>query len=171
MRTRALVIVTLHVDADHGLLVVAAFGGATIDRAVVASPAWQRLGPAAWAAYSRHADLGNGRIVYAIYGIGLAAFAIAAAISYRFDRHPPRRAGIPIYLSALAAIGVIATTIKAAPIMLGLPDLDDDVAALHTAFDEFTFWGLYIRGALGALAFLASLWALAAYPQKAVDPR
>ena len=99
LRTRALVIVTV---------VVATFGGATIDRAVVASPAWQRLGPAAWAAYSRHADLGNGRIVYAIYGIGLAAFAIAAAISYRFDRHAPRRAGIPIYLSALAAIGVIA---------------------------------------------------------------
>jgi hypothetical protein len=163
VRTRAL---------TAGTIVVAAFGGAMIDRAIVATPAWQRLGPAAWAAYSRHADLGNGRIVYPIYGIGLAVLAIAAALSYRFDRGAPRRAGIPIYLSALCAIGVVATTIKAAPIMLGVPD-HTDALALQDAFDEFTLWGIYIRGALGVLALLASLWALAVYsrdPESAERP-
>ena len=80
--TRALII---------GTVVVAAFGGALIDRAVVATPAWEQLGPAAWAAYSCHADLGNGLIAYPIYGIGLAVLAIAAAISYRLDVARPDR--------------------------------------------------------------------------------
>jgi hypothetical protein len=152
--TRALII---------GGIVVGAFGGAIIDRAIVATPAWDRLGPEAWATYSRYADLGNGRIVYSIYGIGLAVLAVAAVISYRFDRGAPRRAGPPIYLAAVGAVGVIATTIKAAPIMLGVPDLDTNVS-LQDAFDQFTLWGLYIRGAMGALALLASVWALAVYP-------
>jgi hypothetical protein len=157
--TRALII---------GSIVVGAFGGAIIDRAVVATPAWERLGPEAWADFSRYADLGNGRIVYSIYGIGLAVLAIAAAISYRFDRGARRLAGPPIYLAAGCAVGVIATTIKAAPIMLGVPDLDADAVALQNAFDQFTFWGLYIRGAFGALALFASTWALAVYPR--ADP-
>jgi hypothetical protein len=151
--TRALII---------GSIVVGAFGGAITDRAVVATPAWEQLGPEAWADFSRYADLGNGRIVYSIYGIGLAVLAVAAAISHRFDRGAPRRAGLPIYLAALGALGVIATTIKAAPIMLGVPDQTDAVA-LQNAFDQFTLWGIYIRGALGALALLASVWALAVY--------
>jgi hypothetical protein len=154
--TRALII---------GSILVGAFGGAIVDRAVVGSPAWRQLGPVAWAAYSRHADLGNGTFVYSIYGIGLVVFTVAAAVSYRFDHGAPRRAGPPIYLAAVAAVGVIATTIKAAPVMRGVPDLGNDVAALQDAFDQFTFWGLYIRGAFGVLALLASIWALANYPR------
>jgi hypothetical protein len=154
--TRALII---------GSVVIGAFGGAMLDRAIVATPAWRQLGPVAWAAYSRHADLGNGLIVYPIYGIGLAVLTIAAAIVYRLDRAAPRLAGPPVYLAALCAIGVIATTIKAAPIMLGVPDLNANTVALQNAFDQFTFWGVYIRGALGALALLASTWALAVYPR------
>jgi hypothetical protein len=46
--------------------------------------------------------------------------------------------------------------------MLGVPDHTDAVA-LQDAFDQFTMWGIYIRGAPGALALLASVWALAVY--------
>jgi hypothetical protein len=149
-----------------GSIVIGAFGAAIVDRALVATPAWRELGPQAWAAYSRQADLGNGFIVYPIYGIGLAVLAVAAAISYRFDRQAPRHAGPPIYLAAVCGVGVIATTFIAAPIMLGVPDLENDGAALQDAFDRFTFWGVYVRGALGALALFASIWALAVYPWK-----
>jgi hypothetical protein len=149
-----------------GSVVIGAFGAAIVDRAFVATPAWRELGPQAWAAYSRHADLDNGLIVYPIYGIGLAVLAVAAAISYRFDRQAPRRAGRPIYLAALCAVGVIATTFMAAPIMLGVPAIEHDGVALQDAFDRFTFWGVYVRGSLGVLALLASILALAAYPRK-----
>jgi hypothetical protein len=155
--TRALII---------GTVVIGAFGGgAIVDRAVIATPAWRELGSATWAAYSRHADLDNGFVVYPVYGIGLTVFTIAAAISYRLDRGAPRPAGPPIYLAALCALGVVATTIKAAPIMLGVPDLDTDSVALQNAFDRFTLWGVYVRGAFGTLALLAGIWALAAYPR------
>jgi hypothetical protein len=146
-------------------IVIGAFGGTLVDRALVATPAWARVGPVAWAAYSCRADLGNGLIVYPIYGVGLAVVTIAAAISYRLDERVPRHAGPPIYLAALCAVGVIATTIKAAPIMLGVPDLGTNAVALQNAFDQFTFWGVYARGALGILALIASIWALCVYPQ------
>src|SRR5262249_5424918 len=73
--------------------------------------------------------------------------------------------GPAVYLAALSAIGVIATTIKAAPTMLGVPNRDTDAVALQNAFDQFTLWGVYIRGAFGSLALLASIWALGVYPR------
>jgi hypothetical protein len=38
-------------------LVDCILAGANVNRAVVEMPAWQRTGPVAWAAFSRHADL------------------------------------------------------------------------------------------------------------------
>jgi hypothetical protein len=38
--------------------------GGNIDRAFVAMPAWQQIGATSWAEFSRHADLGNGLILY-----------------------------------------------------------------------------------------------------------
>jgi hypothetical protein len=65
-----------------GNVVIAAFGlGMTVDRAVVGTPAWRHLGAGAWAAYSRHADLGNGLIAYPLYGGGVTVLAVAAAVS------------------------------------------------------------------------------------------
>jgi hypothetical protein len=53
-------------SVTRGLLIastaVGGLMGSLLDRAVVATPAWRKLGPVAWAAYSRHADLGNGQI-------------------------------------------------------------------------------------------------------------
>ncbi|MGH3784429.1 MAG: hypothetical protein ACRDRO_28360 [Pseudonocardiaceae bacterium] len=46
--------------------------------------------------------------------------------------------------------------------MLGVAHLGDDTAALQRAFDQFTFWGVYVRGAVMGLAFVSTLWALIA---------
>ena len=159
----------------HGLLiatvVVSGFGEALIDRSLVATTAWTALGAGAWRDYSRHADLGNGEILYPIYGFGLLTLALATAISHRFDPRAPRTASPPIYLTALFAVGVLATSAKAAPIILSITDLGEDTTALQHAFDQFTLWGVYVRGALAVLAFLASVWALAIYPRTTSDQR
>jgi hypothetical protein len=152
--TRGLVIATI----------VVAGLASPLDRVVVGIPAWQDLGAEAWAAYSRHADLGAGLIVYPIAGIGLAVLAIAAAISYRADRGTSPAARLLIYMAAIGAIGVMATTAVAAPIMLSVPDLGDP-AALTDAFDRFSLWGLQVRGAFWALVFLTSVGALAVLPR------
>jgi hypothetical protein len=63
------------------LLASLAVGGLTsgLNRAVVDTPAWQRLGAQAWADFSRHADLGPGVLVYSLENIPHAVLALAAA--------------------------------------------------------------------------------------------
>jgi hypothetical protein len=54
----------------------------------------------------------------------------------------------------------MATTLMAAPIVLGVDDLHD-ANSLQRAFERFTLWGIYVRGGFFAAAFLSSVWALA----------
>ncbi|WP_333894225.1 hypothetical protein [Mycolicibacterium gadium] len=140
--------------------VVGGLFGSLLDRALVATPAWRHLGVQGWADYSRHADLGSGKIVYPVCAILLWALIFAAAVSHRFDRSAPRATGVPIYLAALLSVGAIIATIIAAPIMLSVASLGNDPAALQSAFDRFTLWGVYIRGAFFALSFLCAVWAV-----------
>jgi hypothetical protein len=67
---------------------------------------------------------------------------------------------VPIYLAALFTVGAIIATIIAAPIMLSVGSLGNDPGALQSAFDRFTLWGVYIRGAFFALSFVCTVWAL-----------
>lgn len=149
-------------------LVVLGLFGSSIDRVVVATPAWEHLGALDWAAYSRHADLGNGLILYPIIGILPTVLAIAAAITHRLDRAAPRPATAPIYLAALSMIGVMVTTAVAAPIMLNVGNLGNDKGALQQAFDQFTLWGVQVRAGFFAAAFLATVWAVAALARRPI---
>ena len=69
--------------------VVGGLFGSLLDRALVATPAWRHLGVQAWVDYSRHADLGPGKIAYPIGAILLWALIFAAAVSNNRDRSAP----------------------------------------------------------------------------------
>jgi hypothetical protein len=151
----------------RGLLVAATLlggflAGGNVDRGIVQNGAWRALGASAWAAYSRQADLSlHGFVLYPLLGIGGALLSVAAAASYRRDRPTTRAAHVPVYgAAALTLMGLLATT-QAAPIMLSVPQLAEDPAALQRAFEGFAFWG-GIRGVLQVLAFVANLWSLVA---------
>jgi hypothetical protein len=144
--------------------------GWMLDRALVATPAWRHLGVHAWAEYSRHADLGTGYIVYPVCAILLWALIFAAAVSQYLDRSAPGGTGLPIYLAALFSIGAISATIVAAPIMQSVGSLGNDPGALQSAFDRFTLWGVYVRGACFALGFVCTVWALAVTAARARQP-
>jgi len=143
-----------------GSVVMMGLLGGGVGRALIDTPAWQRLGVGAWADYSRQADLGNGLIIYPVFGIGTLILVFGAAISYRFDRRANPAAAPAIYTAALALVGAAVTTAKAAPIMLSISGLRDASPALAQAFEDFTLWGVYVRGAFFAIAFFASLWAV-----------
>ena len=135
-----------------------------LDRALVATDAWRHLGVQAWADYSRHADLENGLVVYPIGAILCWALVFAAALAYRLDRSAPRQVGLPIYLAAAGAVGAIITTTVAAPVMMHVGELSDtDTAALRDAFETFTLWGVYVRGACFAMILVCLVWALVTY--------
>jgi hypothetical protein len=68
------------------ILFSGALAGGNIDRAFVAMPAWQQIGAVAWADFSRHADLGNGLILYPVEAIGAALLSLIAAIGFHFDK-------------------------------------------------------------------------------------
>ena len=146
------------------LIVVGQLLGTIADslaRTLVEMPAWRHLGPEAWAAFSRNADLGNGRIMYPLAGIGGTLLILAAAITFRLSSRRPLVVAIPLYGAALMAICVMLTTTQAAPIMLGLHRIGNDPTALRRAFEEFYRWDS-IRAVFGALAGCAEIWALVA---------
>ncbi len=145
------------------LLVAAAFDGLSgsgIDRVIVQMPAWQHVGPLAWAAFSRWADLGtNGLIFYPLEKIGGTVFSVVAAIVFLIGRQRlPREGAFPIYGAALFAISSLIITTQAAPLMMSTAQSNDPVALQH-ALNGFEFWEA-LRAAVQALAFCCLLWAL-----------
>jgi hypothetical protein len=147
----------------HLLIAAAVMGGllagADLDREVVAMPAWQRIGAEAWATFSRHADLGNGLVLYPVVAIGSFLLTLAATVSLHLDRAASGRIAFTLYGASLLAAAGLLCTLKAAPIMLGIAQLDDP-AALRQAFEGFRHWGS-VRAVYQVLAFLAAVWALA----------
>jgi hypothetical protein len=132
--------------------------GLDIDRAFIAMPAWERLGPSAWAEYSRHADLGGGLLLYPAAAILGLVFTLAALAGLRGEPGN-RKARLLLVLAALLSLGGLAFTLKAAPLMLGIRDLSDP-EILRRHFEGFRFWG-NLRGACQVPAFLAQIGALA----------
>lgn len=133
--------------------------GADVDRYTVQVPAWRRLGVEAWAAYSQSADLINGRVVYPFLGIGLALFTVCAVLAFLRDGRVPKTAAIPLYSAATLAVLGLVTTAFAAPVMLALPQIGANHAALQVSFETFHFWG-FLRSVVQAMAFAASVWAM-----------
>jgi hypothetical protein len=159
--------------ATRILLISAVFisgllAGLNVDRAFVAMPAWQQVGPIVWAEFSRHADLGNGLILYPAEAFGSVVLTVAAAIGLHFERNTSRAAAALLYGAVLLAALGLLFTIKAAPIMLGIRNVDDPLD-LQGAFEGFRYWG-NLRGICQAPAFLAQLATLAALWRAAKSP-
>lgn len=134
---------------------------AALNRTLVEMPAWQHLGPEAWATFSRMADLGNGEILYPLVGIGGTLSVLAAAVVFRFTSRRPWSVALPLYGTALMAVCGLLITTQAAPIMLSLHRIGDDPIALRQAFEGFYRWDS-IRAVFGALGSCFEIWALVA---------
>lgn len=134
--------------------------GADLDRALVAMPAWQRVGAIEWAMFSRHADLANGLILYPFEAIGGVLLMIGAIASFRAAGNGQRATMRLLYIAVVLAITGLLLTIKAAPIMLGIRNLSDPVA-LKQAFYGFLFWG-NLRSVFQIATFVSLVCALAA---------
>jgi hypothetical protein len=134
--------------------------GMNVDRAVVAMPAWRRVGPVAWAEFSRRADLGNGKVVYPAEAVGGFLLILAALTTALVEGRALGAAVLPLAVAAIFAAAGLVFTVKAAPFMLGIHS-EADPARLARAFAGFLFWG-NLRGVCQVMAFLACVWALAA---------
>lgn len=145
-------------------LVVMAFvvglgAGICFDVATVKLPTRHRIGPVAYAHFARGNDLGNGLKVYPFVVVGGGLLLIALTIAAHVSGQPSaiRR---PLYAAALSAVGVLAATAKAAPVMWSLKTTPDDAQVLAQKLDLFAYWHSW-RMAFQIAAFVALLWALA----------
>jgi hypothetical protein len=150
------------ITAILAVLAVATGGpaaGFTVDRSVVALPAWHRVGVDAWATFSRRADLGNGLVFYPIAGVSTWLLSIATAVSYAIEGGASTAAGA-VYVAAGLAFAPALATSQAAPSMLRIRD-SHDKDDLTSALARFTRWN-HIRAVAQSAAFAANLWALVA---------
>ena len=141
-------------------LVVESLAGG-LGRTLVEMPAWRRLGPEAWASFSRLADLGNGEIVYSIFGIGGMLLTLGAALAFYRAQERSLSASATVYGAAFLEICVLVLTTRAAPNMLSLRHIGTNHALLLNAFDGFDKWDS-IRAFVGTVGHYASIWSLVA---------
>lgn len=126
----------MSVPITRGLIVTAtAVGGIaaglSLDKSLVQLPAWRRIGPTGWAAYSRVADLGNGLVFYPFVGVVTLVADLAAVVAAWLDPLTPRPVAIACSTAAVLVVGHSLATSRAAPVMLAVGRRGDDEAALR----------------------------------------
>ncbi|HEX5184995.1 MAG TPA: hypothetical protein VFW19_17795 [Allosphingosinicella sp.] len=133
--------------------------GMSLDQAIKQLPARHKIGIAAFSAYSRAGDHGNGLWLYPAVGIGALICSIVAAISGNISASPPA-AIIPLDTSAGLAILHSLATARAAPLNLSQKRYPlTDETNLARIFDGFARWNA-LRAVLQVLNFVAGLWAI-----------
>ena len=136
--------------------------GGNVDRMLVATPAWGQIGLAAWADFSRHADLGNGIFVYPTMAIGGTFISIAAAVLFIYATHLRNRVSLPIIFAAALRLAALPFSLEATPFMMSLRHINAaDMVALGDAFSGAHFWGR-LQGIFHVAAFCANLWSIVA---------
>lgn len=141
-------------SAINGLL-----AGLNTDTALVKLPARRRIGASSYATFARGNDLGNGRVVYPLLGVGAALLTVlATALAYA--EHSSLEVLVLLSLASLLSLLHTFATTRAAPVMLSLKDASDDEATLSAKLDRFAGWHA-VRTAFQVLAFFVLLWALA----------
>lgn len=145
---------TLLAAAANGLL-----AGLSMEVALVKLPSRRRIGPVAYAAFARGADLGNGRVVYPAVAVGAALLTFAATLAAFLGRSAAN-ATLSLSVASVTSVLHFAATARAAPIMLGIGRAPDDPGVLQPRLDAFARWHA-VRAALQVLTFFVLLWALA----------
>ncbi|HEV7235439.1 MAG TPA: hypothetical protein VGN15_04605, partial [Ktedonobacteraceae bacterium] len=137
--------------ALNGVLV-----GASLDQSIKQLPARHRIGPIAFSAYSRAADLGNGIVWYVFLGVSSALVTIAAAVLTFVAGNLQT---LPILIAAILSVLHSIATSQAAPTNFRQRKVANDEAALTAVFNTFERWQT-VRAILQTLTFLALLWAI-----------
>ncbi len=139
--------------AANGLL-----AGLNTDTALVKLPARRRIGAVAYATFARGNDLGNGRVVYPLLGIGAALLTfLATAVAYA-ERNPIELL-FPLSIASLLSILHTFATTRAAPVMLSIKDASDDEMTLSSKLDRFEQRHA-VRATFQVLTFFVLIWAL-----------
>jgi hypothetical protein len=114
--------------------------GAGTFRLLLDLPARLRIGPVAFAEFSRATDLSTrGIIFYSVYGFG--GFVLTAAVWYAaFRAKAPRFARSLLGAACICSVAVLVLTTRAAPLMWKIGSGSTEPVALAALLDRFTVW-------------------------------
>ncbi len=143
--------------------------GICLDIATVKLLIRHRIGAVGYAQFARGNDLGNGLKVYRFAVVGGALLANTLTIVAQVTRQPTAIRH-PLYAAALASVGYLLATTKAAPIMWSIKSAPDDEAVLTRKLDRFAYRHAW-RTAFQIAAFIALLPALACASPRQHRPR
>jgi hypothetical protein len=132
--------------------------GATLDQTFKQLPARHRIGPAAYMAYVRAADLGNGLIWYPLLGIATTVLCLAAVVTGLLD-HPTTVRTVALILLAVGTMLFTAATARAAPTLLTLRRGAVNEATANATLNRFARFNA-IRATGITLTLVAAVWAL-----------
>jgi hypothetical protein len=150
-----------HLVLAFAALIGGILAGATVERLVVQLHAWHVVGVRAWAEFSRHADLGYGRVIYPFLGIGQLVLTLAAALLLVWEDGPvPALLRATAWSAAVFALIGLSFTALVAPHMLRLRRIADSPAEPQRAFDGFYRWSK-LRAIFQIASFLTGIAALA----------
>ena len=146
------------------LLMVSCFllgllAGETIERIIVQLPAWKKLNIGIWGEFSRHADLGNGLIVYPFEALGSFVCLLTTSIILFAHRRTAHNVVLPVIAATVFSFIGLILTFLAAPVMLSVRNIGNDPAVLNLAFNEFYYWSFF-RGIAQILSFAFCIWAV-----------
>jgi len=156
------------VDATLGLAVAAAvanglMAGATLDQSVKQLPARHRIGPVAYAAYARAADLTGGLRWYPALAAVVVLSTGAAVVTGLLD-HPDRWRVVALLAVGVGTVAHMLVTARAAPTVLSLRRLpDDDADRIAAVLERFARLQT-LRAGLQVAALAAAVWVLLATP-------
>lgn len=132
--------------------------GLSVDTALVKLPARRRIGVVAYATFARGNDLGNGRVVYPLLGVGAALLTLIATV-FAYAEHESAAVVLPLFFASLLSLLHTFATTRAAPVMLSIKDVPDDEAILTAKLDRFARWHA-VRATFQVLTFFVLLWAM-----------
>jgi hypothetical protein len=130
--------------------------GLSLDKVIVQLPARRRIGVAAYAAYARAADLGNGIAFYASAGVG-AALLTVAAFAVAVSRGAPGTVTGLLAAAALLSFAHSAMTTRAAPTMFRIGQAGDDQQALASLLARFARWSAARAAAQAATLIVVAI--------------
>jgi hypothetical protein len=144
--------------------------GAGTFRILIDLPARSRIGPVAFAAFSRATDLSTAGVVfYATYGIGGAILTCATWVALA-RAHAPRDIRFLSALAAVCSLAVLVLTARAAPLMWRVGSSADDAALLSDLLDRFVLLTM-LRVCSVDVSFLAMLLVLTLAARRSIVPR
>jgi hypothetical protein len=158
----------MQVDAALGFAIAAAVAnglmvGATLDQSFKQLPARHRIGPVAYAAYARAADLAGGVKWYPVLAAVVVLSTGAAVVAGLLD-HPGGWRVAALAAAAMVTVAHMLVTARAAPTILALRRLsDDDPDQIAAVLDRFARLQT-LRAGLQVAALAAAVWVLLATP-------